>query len=414
VTAPSIELPPTLAGALSPGQRRRVLVVASACYMSITVAYFAITPVAPAIAQDLGLGADTLGLVLGINSIVAAMIMIPVGVLADRYGRRPFLVAGVVVVIFIIVSRAAATNVYWLAAGMVGVGIASPMLAAGGFAIVAEAYDGRRSRARALGFLQAAGNFGQLIGMLPTGLLAAAVGWRLATLALAVVPAVLLPFALTVPRPPGRPPAVSLAGELRKAIRFMARLRAVALVGIAAASVGTAVSATYLLPFVARGQGAGQAAIGVLLVPFLAGSVAGPALGGLLADRFGAARPLLVMLVLVSGSACFLIFDHSLSALVVPYLVIGGGTGAASVLIISMVVEQLDLAGEAGLGAGLGAVRLGQQMGPGLGPVLVGLAFTHAGVAGSFGALACPTALASLVAIRFAIARTRKATPQVS
>lgn len=382
--------------------------------MSITICYFAITPVAPAIAHDLGLGVDTLGLVLGINSVVAAVLMIPVGVLADRYGRRPFLVAGLLVVVFIIVSRAAATNVFWLAAGMVGVGVAAPMLSAGSFAIVAEAYDSGRGRARALGFVQAAGNFGQLIGMLPTGLLAAAVGWRLATLALVTVPAVLLPFAAAIPRPHSRPPQASLAGELGKAVRFMAHLRAAGLVGIAAASVGTAVSATYLLPFVARDQGADQAAIGFLLVPFLAGSVAGPALGGVLADRFGAARPLLVVLLLVSASAGFLVFDHSLPALVPPYLVIGSGTGAAAMLVISMVVEQLDTAGEAGLGAGLAAIRLGQQVGPGLGPVLVGLAFTHGGVAGSFVALACPTAVVSLVALRFVLTLSRTPAAELS
>lgn len=382
--------------------------------MSITVAYFAITPVAPAIAHDLGLGADTLGLVIGLNALVGAATMVPVGVVADRYGRRPFLVAGLGVVVFILVSRAAATNVYWLAASMVGVGVAAPMLAAGGFAIVAEAYQPQGSRVRALGFLQAAGNFGQLIGILPTGLLAAVVGWRLATVALVAVPVVLLPFAFTVPRPPGRAPEASLAGELGKAIRFLAQPRAIALVAIAASSVGTAVSATYLLPFVARSEGADQAAIGFLLVPFLAGAVAGPPLGGLLADRFRAARPLLVVLLLVSGSAVLLAFDHTLLTVVPAYLVVGAGTGASAVLTISMVVEQLELAGEAGLGAGLAAVRLGQQVGPGLGPVLIGLAFTHVGVAGAFVALACPTALASLIALRFAIARDRPAVAELS
>src|SRR2546423_14112923 len=83
---------------MSPGDRRRVLATASACVFLNFLAFSGLTPLFPEVARDLGLGVDSLGLYFSVSSAVAALLQIPVGVLADRFGPRPVLAAGLIFV----------------------------------------------------------------------------------------------------------------------------------------------------------------------------------------------------------------------------------------------------------------------------------------------------------------------------
>jgi nitrate/nitrite transporter NarK len=62
----------------------------------MVVGTLGITPVYPDIARDLGLKADAFGAVLGIATLVAGTLQIPMGLLADRFRVKYLAAVGLV------------------------------------------------------------------------------------------------------------------------------------------------------------------------------------------------------------------------------------------------------------------------------------------------------------------------------
>src|SRR5438045_1739819 len=184
---------------MSPGDRRRVLATAAACVFLNFLAFSGLTPLFPEVAHDLGLGVDTLGLYFAVSAAVSVALQISVGVVADRVGRRPVLVTGLLFMAAGQALRWQATTPLIFGAGQLAIGACSPLIVAAGFAAVADAYA-RAGRAQ-----------------------------------------------------------------------------------------GAGCSAGYLLPFVARQFGYGEAATSLLLIPYVLGSIVASPLLGRWADRVGIA-----------------------------------------------------------------------------------------------------------------------------
>ncbi len=383
---------------MSPGDRRRVLATASACVFLNFLAFSGLTPLFPEVARDLGLGVDSLGLYFSVSAGVAAVLQIPVGVLADRFGRRPVLAAGLLFMTAGQLLRWQASSPLIFGAGQFAIGACSPLIVAAGFAAVADAYA-RAGRAEAMGIVSAAISLGQVTGFLVAGLVAQFVGWRGFSLGVAVLPLFLLLPTLTMPEPPRHGADVALGRALLRALRFLAQPRAAGLALVAALALGAGFSAGYLLPFVARGFGYGQAATSLLLIPYVLGSVVGSPLVGRGADRAGITG--LLVACLATGAlalAAFGLLPFSLPAVPVCFVLIGGGSGAALSLASTAIVQVAGRSG-AGSGAALGGLRVGQQLGPALGPALAGVTFAHAGKAPAFLLLAALLVTAAAVAL---------------
>jgi MFS family permease len=369
---------------------------------AIALTYWAITPVAPAIAADLHLGPGQFGLAVGAALLVAGLLQIPLGVAADRFGRARFLCLGAATLVASVLLCAHSRWVPEFVASQLLLGASSPMVAASATAIVSEAFSVER-RTRALGLLQAAVNLGQLTGLVAAGTLAALFGWRTAILALVAVPALLLWPAFRVPEPPRRAPTRSPAGEVLLALKFIVAPSQAPLTAVAALSMSTGIGALYLLPFVARAQGLGPQATGLLLVPFMIGAVLGAPSVGALADRIGFLPPLVGSLLVAAGSlAAFALAGSVLPAGAVCFGLAGAGTSAASTLVLSSFAGRLGRRRSAGMGAGLGGIRLAQQGLASLAPALAGFVFAARGPAPAFGALAGGL----LVAVALALAGT--------
>jgi len=383
---------------MTPGDRRRVLATAAACLFLNFLAFAGLTPLFPEVARDLGLGIDSLGLFFAVSATVAAVLQIPVGVFADRFGRRPVLALG-------LLFMAAGQALRWQAhtplifgAGQLAIGACSPLIVAAGYAAVADAYAGG-GRAEAMGILSATISLGQITGFLVAGLVGQFVGWRGFSLGVAVLPFLLLLPALTIPEPGRTPHAVSLGRSMLRAVRFLLTPRAAGLALVAALALGAGFSAGYVLPFVARQLGYGEGATSLLLVPYVLGSIVGSPLIGRWADRVGLTWPLAGCLLAAGlALAAFGLLPFSLPVEVVSFVLIGGGGGAALSLASTAIVQHAGQVGE-GSGAALGGLRVGQQMGPAFGPAVAGLAFAHGGRAPAFLLLALLLVLATAIAV---------------
>jgi predicted MFS family arabinose efflux permease len=171
------------------------------------------------------------------------------------------------------------------------------------------------------------------------------------------------------------------------------------LLAIATLVLSAGVCATYLLPFANRSQGVGSATTSVLLLPYIAGAVLGAPVVGRVADRVGAFRPFLALIVLGgAATTAFALLGPSPAAITGCYIVIGATVGAGLSLASVQIVQMAARAG-AGSGAALGGLRVGQNLGPAFGPALGGLIYVRAGLEPAFLAAAAAMLIAFLVAL---------------
>lgn len=373
--------------------RRRVMVTVAAALFANFLALLGLTPLYADVSRDLGLGPDTFGIYFAIQGAINVTLQLPVGVIADRVGRRPVMTLGLVFMAVGQLLRWRAGDPLVFGVGQVFIGLCSPFVVAAGYAVVADAYQ-TAGRAQALGTLLVAVNLGQGAGFLLAGILAPSIGWRGYSLCVAALPVLLLPLVATLPEAPRMGQAGSLRLGLLTALRFLVNPAAAALAVVAALNLGVAVGATYLLPFIAHQHHIGEAATGLLLLPYLLGATVGGPLGGRWADRVGTRTPAMIS-VAVSALAiiAFGAFGFSPISTALCFMLIGAGTGSTLALASVTIVELGNRRGQ-GTGAALGGMRIGQGLGPAVAPAAAGLVYVHWGTAAAYFALAGAVAIA--------------------
>jgi len=123
--APRLRLTPT---------ERKTSIALALLFASRMLGLFLLTPVFAVVAQTIPGGSDAarVGLALGAYGLTQAVMQIPLGMASDRYGRRPVIVAGLVLFIVGGVICALAPNIDWIIVGRViqGVGAVSAAITA--------------------------------------------------------------------------------------------------------------------------------------------------------------------------------------------------------------------------------------------------------------------------------------------
>jgi len=139
----------------SPPARGGSLGALVAAVFIVETGIFAVVPVLPLYLRDRGVGFGTVGLIVGSQFVVSFALQYPMGRLADRFGRRRFLVAGAL--IFAIANGGFVLPLpvagMLLLRALQGLGVALFLPAAS--ALVADLSTPER-RGRAYGWLQAA------------------------------------------------------------------------------------------------------------------------------------------------------------------------------------------------------------------------------------------------------------------
>lgn len=244
----------------------------------------------PAIKAEFGATDTVLGLIGGPGFVVSFVLLaMPFARLADRWSRR-----GVLLIAGAIWSFASAAC--GLAGNVLQLGVARLMVGAGeagglppSQSLVSELYEDRK-RASALGVLSSGTYFGLVLGLFGGAAVAAAWGWRVAFIALAlpVIPLVILLW-FTGPRR-GQPVgsvAASEGGMLRNARKFW-QIPSFRLLACAQGvfNIFGYAGAIWLPAYFMRSHGLTVVEAGAWLgLGAAAGGVLGSFAGGLLSDR---------------------------------------------------------------------------------------------------------------------------------
>ena len=245
----------------------------------------------PVWAAEFGLTFARIGLMRTVYSGGMALFQLPAGLLAERWGERRLLAAGTAVTAagFVVAGTAggfASLLLVLLAAGL-GSGVQHPLSSS----LVSKAYENGPRRA-ALGTYNFAGDLGKVAVPATVALGAAAVGWRTASAAYGALglAAALLVLVVLGRLGAGAPSAAAraAAGGAGWGIRDGRGFRALAAVGMI--DNGTRTALLTFLPFVLIAKGASVAGIGTALALVFAGGAVGKFVCGLLAERVGVIR----------------------------------------------------------------------------------------------------------------------------
>lgn len=179
-----------------PGKNDRGVILLVATIASFFVPYLtsSITVALPAIGSEFSLDAVSLGWVVSSYVLSTAISIVPLGRLADIYGRKRLFLAGIAILTASSLFASFAWNMASLIAFRVVQGLGGAMIFTTSVAIVTAVYPADR-RGWALGITLASVYGGLSIGPFLGGVLTGFLGWR--SVFLVVVPLGILVFVLT-------------------------------------------------------------------------------------------------------------------------------------------------------------------------------------------------------------------------
>ena len=360
-------MPPAVRTSRS-GSRRAILTIAISAIALETALLGMVAPLLPEIERRTGAGDEALGLALAAYAIPILFISIPVGRLADRLGRRPLLLGGLVLTAFGSILIAESGDLAPLLAGRAVQGVGSTLSWVAALALVSDlARPGRKGEA--IGFALAANSLGAIGGPALGGIAGGAISFEapfvlvsVAALSMCAVGYFVLPR--VVPGPGDEP--------VRPRSTFSSLLRTRAALPAAIAIVGAALLG--LIDFVVpldldRSFGTTATAIGVIFAGLaLADAFVSP-LAGTAGDRLGRRPVALIGAVMMTTSGVLLLALPELAGAVVALAVLAVGI----CIVFAAAIPWLDETfGETDRGLAYGGLNLIYALGYTIGPLLGG------------------------------------------
>ncbi len=326
-------------------RRRAVLGTAGAVHFlhdGFSDMIFVLLPVWQA---ELGLSLAATGVLKSCYSGALAAAQVPAGLLAERFGERSLLALGTVVTALGFAALGTAGGFLTLALLLLIAGAGSGTQHPLNATVVAAAYSDRGRRA-ALGIYNFTGDLGKVAVPVAAALVISAQGWRVATTGYGLIGLVVAALALAAmrlvgvgerpratPRAASDPPPPTTPGW---GISDWQGFRALSAIGIID-SAGRTGFLTFL-PFLLTAKGANVETIGLALGLTFAGGASGKFLCGVLAERAGLLRTV-ILTELVTTGGILLLLPLPLTAALACLPVLGAALNGTSSVLYATVAE---------------------------------------------------------------------------
>jgi len=314
-----------------------------------------------------------LGLIMAVMSAAAALLQTPMGFLVDRYGARPFLVGGT---LLMTLSMAAMgfTTAYWQVVVLALLsGVGNSVFHPADYAILSGSIDPARL-GRSFAFHTFTGNIGFAAAPPVTAALMLLLGWRGALILIGVIG---LPVAAMIlwqsrilvdqaRRYRG------LAGDRRGAGLLLSRSVMMFFAFFMVSSMAGAGIQSWLITILHQVHGLPVAVASSALTGYMVGQIGGVLVGGWVADR--TARHLPFVVVLTIGAAALLILVGGVSLpepATISVLFFGGLLTGASRTPRDVMVKDAAPPGQ--IGKVFGFVSSGMSLGGAIMPVPYGM-----------------------------------------
>ncbi|KLK89182.1 MFS transporter [Methanoculleus sediminis] len=262
--------------------------------------YGLLIPVFPQYAPRLGVGESVIGIIFGVYAAMLLLFSIPMGLLSDRVGRRPLIVAGMLLLALATALFGFSTTITHLVAARTVQGVSAAATWSAGLALLADTCDPARLGEK-MGVALSAVGVGTILGPVAGGLLFEYAGYTAtflipAALAASVGLAVLAVPVRTCRRESGARRSAMMPGGA------LLPLAACAVV-IVAVSGTYGVFDPYLPVYLHTVFSASPATIGFVFAVLAVAAILAQPVAGRIYDRYGGSRYLIGGGLLLSGGA---------------------------------------------------------------------------------------------------------------
>ena len=324
--------------------------------------------------QAFGVSFAELGLAMAVMSAAAALMQTPMGFLVDRYGARPFLIGGTLMMTLSIAAMGLATA-YWQIVGLALLsGIGNSVFHPADYAILSGSVD-RTRLGRSFAFHAFTGHVGFAAAPPATATLALLIGWRgaLSFIGLLGLPLVLMilwqsRILADQARQPRRAAEARSSGAALLLSRSVLMFFAFFMVSAAA---GAGIS-SWLITILHQVHGLAVATASSALTGYMVGMIGGVLVGGWVADRTEHHLPFVVVLTIGAAALLLLIGVVSLAELpTIGVLFVAGLMTGASRTPRDVMVKDAAPPGQ--IGKVFGFVSSGMSLGGAIMPVPYGM-----------------------------------------
>ncbi len=380
--------------------RTRIMFILTVGLLIVFMSILSLIPMLPAVSGELEVSKSMMGIIMGSFMLFMAIPQIPIGVLSDRYGRRPFITIGILVFSLglLIFGTSGSGLQLLMARSLSGLGVA--MFFPTAYAIVGDIYP-VRERGKGFGIVGLAVGLGTVSGYILGGVVGGLFGWRTVFLSMFWVSLVIAGVSLWLTETSICSRDLDLgARKMMVSTLLMFKDRSIVMAGMVSMLCGISViGASYVLPFFASTT-VSPVQMGFIFIPYAITSSLGASVTGTLSDHIGRKIPLIAILIL-GGSALLLMSHVTLSplAIAINFAFVGLCFGPVVTLTIAIMADQVVKKDPRILGTSLGAFSMVRFLGAATGPMIAGLVMELQGARTSFLVLAAITGLATFIAI---------------
>lgn len=369
-----------------------LVLVVIVIFMDMAI-YGLLIPIFPEYASRLGVSESTLGLIFGIYAVMLLLFSIPMGLLSDRVGRRPLIIAGMLLLALSTAFFGLLTTTTHLFIARTVQGISAAATWSAGLALLADTTDPSRLGER-MGIALSAVALGTVLGPVFGGFLFEYLGYIATFLIPAVLVAAVGLLVLAIPvHSRRREESFELSDMFPR--RYLHPL-------VACAATAIAVSGTYgvldpYLPvYLHTLFSASPATIGLVFAVLAVATAIAQPLVGRVYDRRGGSHYLIGGGLILAGIAIFAVIQApTLPLVIVGILMLGVALSAALVPVMPMMANIYRDRDSQGIAYGVYNTffSIGLSAGPFAGAVLLRqislptIFLLQAGVLGTIGML---------------------------
>jgi MFS family permease len=217
-----------------PDRKNIVFILVSAAIFMDMMVYTLVIPVLPSYSMMLGADTVTIGVIFGAFSISLLVFSIPFGILSDTWGRRSFMMLGMLSLAATNVAFALSSDVRILIAARLLQGMSGAATWSAGLAMLADTF-GPGERGKRLGLAMSAMSVGTLLGPAVGGILYDNLGYAPTFIIPSVLACIVGLLFLVVKEPSSRAPPLPLLRRIAPLIKVPRTSIAISLIIIVGA-----------------------------------------------------------------------------------------------------------------------------------------------------------------------------------
>lgn len=365
---------------LTPSTRRRIesgwplLALVCAVIFIDSVGYGVVVPVLPQYAKQLHVGDFSIGFLFATYAIALLAASIPMGILSDRWGRKPFVLFGMFAMAGAFVFYAFAKSYPMLVIARVLDGLTAAATWSAGLALLGDRFEEREMGSK-IGWAIAAMAIGGIAGPLLGGTLADSIGYRAPFYAIAIACLGGGVAALFLVEDRSGLRSRSLGWRMLRPV-FTNRNVLLACLITLVTTTGLGLLEPTLPIYLRNTFDMSRTAIGIVFgVTMLLYAIASP-VAGKLSDQVGRKRPIIGGLLVTAAVTPLLAVFKSVAAVYVLMAVLGASLTFFETPSVPLITDSLPRSGLLGegnqYGAAFGLLNFFWSLGYALGPIIGG------------------------------------------